>query len=157
MQVTQTTSVSLAHVQSAVPEVQTASDSSTEPSARQETAAVQPDPYVKRVTEGGLTVQTLMPPGPDPAQAVAGRMRRARAALAARTRQMHGPLPMLPRKVPPRPITAGPESASDSWLLQVAQEQSPDEVDVIKLPGRGISFIHAEQVVQFCNLRYSTL
>ncbi len=54
-------------------------------------------------------MQTLQPPAPDAAQAVAGRLRRARAALAARTQQMHGPLPMLPRKLLPRPKSPAPE------------------------------------------------
>lgn len=62
--------------------------------------------YTPYVTEEGVTVQTLLPPLPDAAEAVAGRLQRARAAVAARTRQVHGPLPMPPRKIPPRPLTA---------------------------------------------------
>ena len=118
VQIIQTASTALAHQQSAIATVQSTADSTPEISARQEAAstasaaAVQPDLYAKRVTEDGVTVQTLVPPMPNAAQAVAGRMRRARAALAARTRQMHGPLPMLPRKVPPRPQTAAPEPLS---------------------------------------------
>jgi len=54
---------------------------------------------------------------PDAAQAVAGRLRRARAALAARTRQMHGPLPMLPRKLLPRPASPAPATLEGQTLL----------------------------------------
>jgi len=38
-------------------------------------------------------------------------------------------------------------------LLQAAQVESPDEVDVVRLHSRGISCIQADEVAYFCNLR----
>ena len=90
-------------------EMQPTAYSVPEPLFRQEATPVLQDPYARHVTEEGLSVQTLQPPAPDAAQAVAGRIRRARAALAARTHQMHGPLPMPPRKLLPRPDSPAPE------------------------------------------------
>lgn len=72
----------------------------------------QRDRYTPYITEEGVTVQTLVPPTQDAAEAVAGRLRRARAAVAARTRQMHGPLPMPPRRIPPRPHSPPSEMLS---------------------------------------------
>lgn len=66
------------------------------------------------VTEEGLSIQTLQPPAPAAAEAVSGRMRRARAALAAQARRLHGPLPMPPRKQLPRPASPAPEQLTGS-------------------------------------------
>jgi len=38
-------------------------------------------------------------------------------------------------------------------LLQAAQVESPDEVDVIRLHSRGLSCIQADEIAYFCNLR----
>jgi len=38
-------------------------------------------------------------------------------------------------------------------LLQAAQVESPDEVDVVRLHSRGIGCIQADEVAYFCNLR----
>ena len=73
-----------------------------------------PHDYSVHVTAEGLSIQTLQPPAPDAAQAAAGRIRRARAALAARTRQLHGPLPMAPRKQLQRPASPAPEQLTGS-------------------------------------------
>lgn len=73
-----------------------------------------PADYSVHVTAEGLTIQTLRPPAPDAAQAAAGRIRRAKAALAARTRQLHGPLPMPPRKQLPRPASPASEQLTGS-------------------------------------------
>lgn len=73
-----------------------------------------PDDYGVHVTAEGLSIQTLQPPAPDAAQAAAGRTRRARAALAARTQQLHGPLPMPPRKQLPRPASPSSEQLTGS-------------------------------------------
>lgn len=75
-----------------------------------------PDDYGVHVTAEGLSIQTLQPPAPDAAQAAAGRMRRAKAALAARTRQLHGPLPMPPRKQLQRPASPASEQLTGSCL-----------------------------------------
>lgn len=72
--------------------------------------------YGMHVTEEGLSIQTLQPPAPDAAEVVAGTLRRARAALAAQTRRMHGPLPMPPRKQLQRPASPPPEQLTGSWL-----------------------------------------
>ncbi|KAL0041361.1 hypothetical protein WJX79_000738 [Trebouxia sp. C0005] len=136
---------------------QQTADSTPEPSFRQEPVPAQQDPYARHITQEGVSVQTLQPPVPDAAQAVAGRLRRARAALAARTRQIHGPLPMLPRKLLPRPASAAPATLEGLALLQAAQVESPDEVDVVRLHSRGISCIQADEVAYFCNLRHLDL
>ena len=99
------------------PAAQQTGDSTPEPSFSQEPISAQQDPYARRITQEGVSVQTLQPPVPDAAQAVAGRLRRARAALAARTRQMHGPLPMLPRKLLPRPASPSPATLEGQTLL----------------------------------------
>lgn len=97
--------------------VQQTAESTPEPSYRQEDPPAKQDPYARRVTQEGLTIQTLPPPVPDAAQVVAGRVRRARAALVAHTRQMHGPLPMLPRKQLPRPDSPVPVRLEGEQLL----------------------------------------
>lgn len=93
--------------------LQITADSTPEPSGRTLQAEAEPvklpDTYGTLVTEEGLSIQTLQPPAPDAAQVAAGQIRRARAALAARTRQIHGPLPMPPRKQLQRPASAAPE------------------------------------------------
>lgn len=88
-------------------------------------AAVTPqrDRYTPYMTEEGVTVQTLVPPMQDAAEAVAGRLRRARAAVAARTRQMHGPLPMPPRKIPPRPRSPSSKTLSGQYPLFLKSDQ----------------------------------
>lgn len=98
------------------PAAQQTADSTPEPSFRQEPVLAQQDRYARHITQEGISVQTLQPPAPDAAQAVAGRLRRARAALAARTRQMHGPLPMLPRKLLPRPASPAPATLEGQTL-----------------------------------------
>ena len=95
-------------------------DSTPEPSGRnvqEETDTVsQTDVYEKRVTEEGLSIQTLRPPVPEADHVAAGHVRRARAALAARTRQIHGPLPMPPRKQLPRPASPIPVQLTGACL-----------------------------------------
>ncbi|DBA94771.1 TPA: Leucine-rich repeat serine/threonine-protein kinase 2 [Trebouxia sp. C0004] len=139
------------------PAAQQTADSTPEPSFRQGPIATQPDPYARHITQEGVSVQTLQPPVPDAAQTVAGRLRRARAALEARTRQMHGPLPMLPRKLLPRPASPAPATLEGLALLQAAQVELPDEVDVVRLHSRGINCIQADEVAYFCNLRHLDL
>ena len=101
--------------------LQITADSTPEPSGRTLQAEAEPvrlpDVYGTRVTEEGLSIQTLQPPIPDAAQVAAGQIRRARAALAARSRQIHGPLPMPPRKQLQRPASAAPEQLTGVYLL----------------------------------------
>lgn len=99
--------------------LQVTADSTPEPSGRILQAEAElvsvPNDYGVHVTAEGLSIQTLQPPAPDAAQAAAGRIRRARAALAARTRQMHGPLPMPPRKQLQRPASPAPEQLTGNF------------------------------------------
>lgn len=84
-----------------------------------------PHDYSVHITAQGLSIQTLRPPAPDAAQAAAGRIRRARAALAARTRQLHGPLPMAPRKQLQRPASPAPEQLTGTCFLLITSHLIP--------------------------------